>query len=134
MAILPAKIAGVKEVVVCTPKASAEILFACELCGADRIFEIGGAMAIAAMAYGTETVPKVNKIIGPGTLTSRRRKKLSMGMPGSILSLGQAKSLSSQTMGRILYPSQPICWPKRNTALIRCLFALRHPGNWEWKL
>ncbi len=82
MTVLPAKIAGVKEIIVCTPKASEEILFACELCGVDRIFEVGGAMAIAAMAYGTETVPKVDKIVGPGNLYVTAAKKIVYGDVG----------------------------------------------------
>ncbi len=82
MTVLPAKIAGVKEIVVCTPKASPEILFACELCGVDKIFEAGGAMAIAAMAYGTETIPKVDKIVGPGNLYVSAAKKIVYGDVG----------------------------------------------------
>jgi len=82
MTVLPAKIAGVKEIVVCTPKACPEILFACKLCGVGRIFEVGGAMAIAAMAYGTETIPKVDKIVGPGNLYVSAAKKLVYGDVG----------------------------------------------------
>jgi histidinol dehydrogenase len=82
MTVLPAKIAGVKEVIVCTPKASPEILFACKLCGVDKIFEVGGAMAIAAMAYGTETIPKVDKIVGPGNLYVSAAKKIVYGDVG----------------------------------------------------
>jgi histidinol dehydrogenase len=82
MTVLPGIIAGVKEIVVCTPKASPEILFACELCGVDKIFEVGGAMAIAAMAYGTETIPKVDKIVGPGNLYVSAAKKIVYGDVG----------------------------------------------------
>jgi histidinol dehydrogenase len=82
MTVIPAIIAGVKEIVVCTPKASPEILFACELCGVDKIFEVGGAMAIAAMAYGTETIPKVDKIVGPGNLYVSAAKKIVYGDVG----------------------------------------------------
>lgn len=68
---IPAKIAGCREIVMCTPpsrdgKVSDIILFAANLAGIDKIFKIGGAQAIAAMGYGTETVPKVYKIFGPG--------------------------------------------------------------------
>jgi histidinol dehydrogenase len=68
---VPAQIAGCREVVLCTPcgkdgKVNAAVLFAAKMCGISRIFKIGGAQAIAAMAYGTESVPKVNKIFGPG--------------------------------------------------------------------
>ncbi|EKD64290.1 MAG: hypothetical protein ACD_51C00028G0016 [uncultured bacterium] len=68
---IPAKIAGCKDVIMCTPPNSKGevpniILFAAQICGIKRIFKIGGAQAIAAMAYGTKSVPKVYKIFGPG--------------------------------------------------------------------
>ena len=71
MLAVPAKIAGCKEIVLCTPpnvngEIHPAILFAARLAGVDKIFKIGGAQAIAAMAYGTESVPKVYKIFGPG--------------------------------------------------------------------
>lgn len=71
MLATPAKIAGCREIILCTPpnkegKVSPAILFAAKLAGVDQIFKIGGAQAIAAMAYGTESVPKVYKIFGPG--------------------------------------------------------------------
>ena len=70
MASLPAKIAGVKEIVLCTPgrdgKVPDVILAAADLCGLTEVYVIGGAHAIAAMAYGTETIDKVQKIVGPG--------------------------------------------------------------------
>jgi histidinol dehydrogenase len=63
---IPAKVAGVAEVVMVTPGASPEALLAARLAGVDRVFELGGAQAVAALAYGTETVPRVDKIVGPG--------------------------------------------------------------------
>lgn len=66
MTALPAKVAGVHEVVMVTPGASPEALCAARIAGVDRVFEIGGAQAIGALAYGTETVPRVDKIVGPG--------------------------------------------------------------------
>ncbi|MHB8619483.1 MAG: histidinol dehydrogenase [Chloroflexota bacterium] len=73
MAAVPARVAGVEEVIVCSPagqdgRVSPLILAACRLCGVDRVFALGGAQAIAAMAYGTESVPRVDKILGPGNL------------------------------------------------------------------
>ncbi len=66
MACIPAKVAG-SRVTVCTPpKPKAVVLAACALAGVDAVFQIGGAQAIAAMTYGTQTVPKVDKIVGPG--------------------------------------------------------------------
>lgn len=66
MTAIPAKVAGVLEVVMVTPGASDEALLAARLAGVDRVFELGGAQAIAALAFGTQTVPRVDKIVGPG--------------------------------------------------------------------
>lgn len=72
MLALPAKLAGCREIVLCTPcsrqsgKVSPEVLYAAAQCGVSRVFKVGGAQAIAAMAYGTESIPKVDKIFGPG--------------------------------------------------------------------
>ncbi len=71
MLAVPAKIAGCEQIIICTPpnkngKVDPALLYAAKLCGIDRIFVLGGAQAIAAMAYGTETIPKVCKIFGPG--------------------------------------------------------------------
>ena len=73
MCAIPAKVAGVKEIVVCSPpRKSGDInpalLVAADIAGATEIYRVGGAQAIAAMAYGTETVPKVDKIVGPGNI------------------------------------------------------------------
>lgn len=72
MSVLPAKVAGVPKVIVCTPSAPdgsvpPGTLIACDICGADAVYRIGGSQAIAAMAHGTETIPKVDKIVGPGS-------------------------------------------------------------------
>ncbi|HEY6160210.1 MAG TPA: histidinol dehydrogenase [Bacteroidia bacterium] len=71
MLAIPAKIAGCREVILCTPpgkdgKVNEAILFAANLCGIRKVFKAGGAQAIAALAYGTECIPKVSKIFGPG--------------------------------------------------------------------
>ncbi len=66
MTAIPAKVAGVGEVIMVTPGASPETLLAARLAHVDRVFEIGGAQAIGALAYGTQTVPRVDKIVGPG--------------------------------------------------------------------
>ena len=68
MSAIPAKVAGVPEVFVCTPAPSPATLAAAQIAGVDRVFEVGGAQAIGALAFGTETVPKVDKICGPGNL------------------------------------------------------------------
>ncbi len=66
MTAIPAVVAGVPEVVMVTPGASREALLAAKLAGVGRVFELGGAQAVGALAYGTETVPRVDKIVGPG--------------------------------------------------------------------
>jgi histidinol dehydrogenase len=66
MTAIPAKVAGVPEVVMVTPGASPEAMLAARLARVDRVFELGGAQAIGALAYGTQSVPRVDKIVGPG--------------------------------------------------------------------
>ena len=71
MSAVPARVAGVSEIVVCSPPRAdgypaAVVLAACEIAGVDRVFALGGAGAIGAMAYGTETVPRVDRVVGPG--------------------------------------------------------------------
>lgn len=75
MCIVPAKVAGVKEIIACSPKIKPETIVAADIAGADKIFKIGGVQAIAAMAYGTKQVPKVDKIVGPGNIYVTAAKK-----------------------------------------------------------
>ena len=79
-----AKVAGVKEVIICTPPRTNnhEILVAADIAGVDRVFRVGGAQSIAAMAYGTGTIPKVDKIVGPGNIYVTAAKKLVYGDVG----------------------------------------------------
>jgi histidinol dehydrogenase len=81
MLAIPAKIAGCREVVLCTPQTSNRpinpaILYAAKLCGVHKIYRIGGAQAIAAMAYGTESIPRVDKIFGPGNRYVTKAKQM----------------------------------------------------------
>lgn len=105
MDAIPAKIAGVKEVVMVTPpqkngKVNPAILAAASVAGVDRIFKVGGAQAIAALAYGTDSVPKVDKIVGPGNAFVAEAKrqvfgKVSIDMiagPSEILIVSDEKS------------------------------------------
>ncbi len=102
---IPAKIAGVKEVVIVTPpnsegKINPVILAAASIAGVDRIFKVGGAQAVAALAYGTESVPKVDKIVGPGNAFVAEAKKQVYGKvsidmiagPSEILVVADGKS------------------------------------------
>lgn len=84
MNVIPAKIAGVKEIVMVTPPqkdgtANHDILAAAKIAGVDRVFLMGGAQAVAALAYGTQSVPKVDKIVGPGNIFVATAKKLLYG-------------------------------------------------------
>lgn len=102
---IPAKIAGCREVVMVTPpgrdgKVNPVILAAAKIAGIDRIFKVGGAQAIAALAYGTESVPKVDKIVGPGNAFVAEAKKQVFGQvsidmiagPSEILVVADGKS------------------------------------------
>ena len=85
MNAIPAKIAGVKEIIMVTPPLkdgtpNKDILLAAALCGVDRIFMCGGAQAVAALAYGTEEIPKVSKIVGPGNIFVATAKKMLYGI------------------------------------------------------
>ncbi len=84
MNAIPAKIAGVEEIIMVTPPgkdgtANPDILAAAKIAGVDRVFLMGGAQAVAALAYGTETVPQVDKIVGPGNIFVATAKKLLFG-------------------------------------------------------
>ncbi|ABB43777.1 histidinol dehydrogenase [Sulfurimonas denitrificans DSM 1251] len=83
MNVIPAQVAGVQNIVVCTPTPENEpnelLLAACHLCGVSEVYKVGGASAIAAMAYGTETIPKVDVITGPGNIFVATAKKMVFG-------------------------------------------------------
>jgi len=84
MTVIPAKVAGVDEIICCTPpgpdgKVEDIVLAAAYLAGADKVYRVGGAQAIAAMAYGTETIPSVDKIVGPGNIFVTAAKKMVYG-------------------------------------------------------
>lgn len=83
MTIVPAKVAGCDQVIACLPpNAHPAMIAGCHLAGADRIFRVGGAQAIAAMAYGTETIPVVDKIVGPGNAFVNEAKRQVFGQVG----------------------------------------------------
>jgi histidinol dehydrogenase len=83
MSGIPAKVAGVEELYMCTPPKGGSVnpyvLVAADIVGIDAVFKVGGAQAIAAMAYGTKTIPKVDKIIGPGNVYVQAAKRLVAG-------------------------------------------------------
>lgn len=83
MNVIPAQVAGVERIIVCTPTPDNEpnelLLAACHLCGVSEVYKVGGASAIAAMAYGTETIAKVDVITGPGNIFVATAKKMVFG-------------------------------------------------------
>lgn len=102
MCTSPAKAAGVKEIIMCTPPkknpeeiftADTSIIAAAGICGVDRLFAVGGAQAVAAMAYGTETIPKVNVIAGPGNKFVTAAKKTVYGDVGIDIPAGPSEVL-----------------------------------------
>jgi histidinol dehydrogenase len=98
MNIIPAKVAGVEKIVMCTPpgrdgKINPAILAAAGIAGVDEIYKVGGAQAIAAMAYGTETIPKCDKITGPGNAYVAAAKKAVFGTDGIDMIAGPSEIL-----------------------------------------
>lgn len=86
MTVIPARVAGVEKIVLTTPTPNNEVsdvlLATAYLCGVDRMFRVGGAQAIGALAYGTETIPRVNKIVGPGNIYVATAKERVFGTVG----------------------------------------------------
>ena len=82
MSVIPSKIAGVKNIFLTSPKISPEVICAAHLSGADKIYKLGGAQAISAFAYGTKSIPKVDKIVGPGNKYVNYAKKYVYGECG----------------------------------------------------
>jgi histidinol dehydrogenase len=97
MNAVPAKVAGVPEVIMVAPTPGGEInphvLIAARLSGVDRIFRIGGAQAVAALAYGTDTIPRVDKVTGPGNIYVATAKKLVFGQVGIDMIAGPSEIL-----------------------------------------
>ena len=98
MNVIPARIAGVEEIIVVTPPdkhgaVSDSALAAAKIAGADRIFKVGGAQAVAALAYGTETIPAVDKIVGPGGIFVATAKRKVFGQVGIDMMAGPSEIL-----------------------------------------
>lgn len=82
MTAVPAQVAGVQRIAIMCPRPSLEILGVCDILGLDRVYRLGGAQAIAALAYGTETIARVDRIVGPGNIYVAAAKKLIAGGVG----------------------------------------------------
>ena len=93
MNVIPAKVAGVGEIVMVSPNAEPMVLAAAALAGVDRVIAIGGAQAVAALAYGTESVPRVDKIVGPGNAYVAAAKRQVFGQVGIDMIAGPSEIL-----------------------------------------
>ena len=98
MNAVPAKVAGVQQIIMVTPpnkqgKVNCNILAAAKIAGVDKIYKAGGAQAIAALAYGTDTIPKVDKIVGPGNAYVAEAKKQVFGQVGIDMMAGPSEIL-----------------------------------------
>ena len=91
MTALPARVAGVAEICIVCPDMSPEIIYAGHLAGVDRFFRIGGAQAVAALAFGTETIPAVDMVVGPGNAYVTEAKRQLQGMIGIDLLAGPSE-------------------------------------------
>jgi histidinol dehydrogenase len=115
MAVVPAKIAGVERVVVVTPprkdgSIDPAVIFACVLCGADEVYAVGGAQAVAALAFGTSTITPVDKIVGPGNMYVTEAKRQVFGIcgidglagPSEVLVVADAQAKPEYVAGEII--------------------------------
>ena len=113
MNIMPAKVAGVDEIIMVTPpgkdgKVNPTTLVAAKEAGADQVYKVGGAQAIAALAYGTESIPKVDKIVGPGNIYVALAKKAVYGHV-SIDSIAAAKQPLGTQPWALSLPDKELC-------------------------
>ena len=124
MNVIPAKVAGVGEIILCTPPGKNglpnPVTLACAaIAGVDRVFAIGGAQAVAAMAYGTETVPKVDKITGPGNIYVATAKRMAYGLcgidmiagPSEILIIADENARPDYVAADLLSQAEHDVWP-----------------------
>ncbi len=93
MSAVPARVAGVKEITMVSPRLSTHVLAAAKIAGVNRIYRVGGAQAIAALAYGTETIDRVDKIVGPGNIYVETAKRLMFGVVGLDMVAGPSEVL-----------------------------------------
>ena len=116
MNVIPAKVAGVKEIIMTSPIGDdgAIILAAAHIAGVDRIFRVGGAQAVAALAFGTRTIPKVDKIVGPGNIFVATAKRMVFGEVNidSIAGPSEILLLADDSADPCMLP--PTCCRRRN--------------------
>jgi histidinol dehydrogenase len=100
MSVIPAQVAGVREIVITSPRPAPVVLLAADILGIKKIFRLGGAQAIAAFAYGTESVPRADKIVGPGNCYVAAAKKLVAGECGIDFVAGPTELVMVGSRGR----------------------------------
>ncbi len=93
MTAIPARVAGVKDIIMVSPDASRHVLAAAHLAGVSHVYRVGGAQAVAALAYGTESIPRVDKIAGPGNRYVETAKRLLFGVVGLDMLAGPSEVL-----------------------------------------
>lgn len=93
MSAIPARVAGVEEIIMVSPSVNLRVLSAAKIAGVSRIYRVGGAQAIAALAYGTKSIPKVDKIVGPGNIYVETAKRLIYGEVGLDMVAGPSEVL-----------------------------------------
>jgi hypothetical protein len=111
MTVVPAQVAGVQRIIVACPRPNAALLAAAHLLGVREIARIGGAQAIAALACGTRSVPRVDKIFGPGNRYVTAKRLVSASCAGTCLRPDRSLSSGAATPAT----SRPTWWPRRNT-------------------
>lgn len=138
MNVMPAKVAGVDEIIMVTPpgkngKVSPNTLVAAKEAGVDKIYKVGGAQAIAALAYGTESIPKVDKIVGPGNIYVALAKKAvyghvsidSIAGPSEILVVGRETANPRYV--------RQTCFPRQSMMSLLPQFLLRQVKSWHMR-
>src|SRR5258708_18642253 len=110
MTVTPEEVAGVEGIVVCSPKPSKETMAGAWLAGVTEFYRVGGAQAIAAMAFGTSTIGRVDKIVGPGNLYVTAAKVLASSECGIDMPAGPTEIVvTSETMDATGIPADIVC-------------------------
>ena len=122
MTVIPAQVAGVERIVVVSPRPAQETLAAAHLLGVTEFYRLGGAHAIAALAYGTESIRAVGKIVGPGSLYVTAAKQCAAADCPIDMLAGPTEIVVTSERGDLL-SLQPTWWRRRNTIRKRLRFS-----------
>ena len=138
MNIMPAKVAGVDKIIMTTPcnaegKVNPAVLVAAKEAGADEVYKAGGAQAIAALAFGTESIPKVDKIVGPGNIYVALAKKAVYGHVSIDSIAGPSESWLWQMRQLIRDMLRQTCFPRQSMMSSLPQFLLRQVKSWHMR-